>query len=61
MAGFSPQGDRIVARRRSHYSQEKRGKEIARQKKSQEKLKRRQDKAQEEGSAEHQDSAEEPG
>ena len=50
-----------MARRRSHYSQEKRGKEIARQKKSQEKLKRRQDKAPEEGSAEHQDSAEEPG
>ena len=50
-----------MARRRSHYSQEKRGKEIARQKKSQEKLKRRQEKAQIEGSAEHQDSAEEPG
>jgi hypothetical protein len=35
-----------LARRRSHYGQEKRAKELARKKKSEEKLKRRQQKDQ---------------
>jgi len=37
-----------MARRRSNYGQEKRAKEIARKKKSEEKIKRRQNKGQEE-------------
>jgi hypothetical protein len=37
-----------MARRRSNYGQEKRAKEIARKKKGEEKMKRRQNKAQEE-------------
>jgi hypothetical protein len=40
-----------MARRRSNYGQEKRAKEVARKKKSEEKMKRRQSKGQEDADA----------
>lgn len=47
-----------MARRRSNYGQEKRAKELARKKKSEEKLKRRQSKARTEAVTEAEDAGE---